>query len=211
VTPTTVRSWIDPGCPWAWQGAVWLRGLAEAGLVELDWNIFSLELNSSEMDAPFWEACVRHGESLVALALARREGGNEAVDRLYRELGRRLHVEKQETSPVLVRAAAAASGMADLVDRAIAMPELTEEVRLEFLDARRASVFGVPTLGIGDLPVVYGPVFALAPEGAEAEDLWEHTLWLMERPDFFEMKRWPRNIRPGQTAPGVVASSITDP
>lgn len=211
MTPTPVRLWVDPGCPWAWQGAVWLRRLADAGVVELDWRIFSLELNSSEMDAPFWEACERQGESLVALALARREGGEHAFDALYRELGRSLHDEKQEGSPEMVRACAAAAGMPDLVDRAIAISELTEVVRQEFLDARRDSVFGVPTLGIADLKVVYGPVFAFAPEGEEAELLWEHTLWMAERPDFFEMKRWPRDIRPGETAPRTVASTVTDP
>ena len=209
MTLIAVRLWIDPGCPWAWQGAVWLRRLADAGIVELDWRIFSLELNSSESDTPFWEACQRYGESLVALALARREGG-EAFDRLYQELGRSLHEKKQETSPEIVRAAAAAAGMPDMVERALAVPDLTEEVRQEFLDARRESVFGVPTLGIGGLKVVYGPVFALAPDGEEAERLWEHTRWLAERPDFFEMKRWPRDIRPGETEPRTVASTVTD-
>ena len=68
----------------------------------------------------------------------------------------------------------------------------------------------MPTLGIAGLKVVYGPVFALAPDGEEAERLWEHTRWLAERPDFFEMKRWPRNIRPGETEPRTVASTVTD-
>jgi hypothetical protein len=190
---------------------VWLRRLADVNVVELHWRIFSLELNSSESDAPFWEACKRQGESLVALALARREGGDEAFDRLYRELGRSLHDEKQETSPEVVRAAASAAGIPDLVDRALAMNELTEEIRQEFVDARHDSVFGVPTLGIADLSVVYGPVFALAPGGDDAQSLWEHTLWLAERPDFFEMKRWPRDIRPGETGPRTVASTVTDP
>ena len=122
MTRTTVRLWVDPGCPWAWQGAVWLRRLADAGVVELDWHIFSLELNSSEMDAPFWEACARHGESLVAIALARREGNGDSFDGSIGEIGRRLHDEKLENSPALVRDAAAAAGMPDLVDRAIAIP-----------------------------------------------------------------------------------------
>jgi Predicted dithiol-disulfide isomerase involved in polyketide biosynthesis len=211
MTRIPVRLWVDPGCPWAWQGAVWLRRLADTGVVQLDWRIFSLELNSSELDAPFWEACQRQGEALVALALARREGGNEAFDRLYGELGNRLHEEKQEISPELVRACADAAGVPDLVDRAIAMPELTDEIRQEFLDARQEGVFGVPTLGIADLKVVYGPVFALAPEHDEAVRLWEHTLWMASRPDFFEMKRWPRDIRPGETAPRTVASTVADP
>src|SRR5207247_2606422 len=56
-TPIPVRLWIDPGCPWAWQGALWLRRIAAAGRVEIDWRIFSLELNASEPSMPFWEAC----------------------------------------------------------------------------------------------------------------------------------------------------------
>ena len=199
MTPIPVGLWVDPGCPWAWQGAVWLRRLADAGRVELDWRIFSLELNASEPDIAFWDACRRDGEALLGLALARREGGNPAFERLYVSLGRRLHDEKQEPSMELTRAAAADAGMADLVERAIAMPELTEEVRREFLDARDQSVFGVPTLAIADTKVVYGPLFALAPDGEDAERMWEHTLWLAERPDFFELKRWPRDIRPGET------------
>ena len=198
MTPVPVGLWVDPGCPWAWQGAVWLRRLAESGRVELDWRIFSLELNSSETDTPFWDACQREGEALVALALARREGGNDAFEHLYVALGRRLHDEKGKPSAELVRAAAAEAGMTDLVERAIAIPELTEEVRREFHDARDQSVFGVPTLKIAGTKVVYGPLFALAPEGEDAERMWEHTIWLVERPDFFELKRWPRDIRPGE-------------
>ena len=211
MTPTPVRLWVDPSCPWAWQGAVWLGRLSDAGLVTLDRRIFSLELNASEPETPFWDACRRHGESLVALALARREGGDDAFDRLYREIGRRLHQDKEETSPELIRAAAAAAGMPHVVDRAVAMPDVADEVRQEFLDARQESVFGVPTLGVADRKVVYGPVFALAPDGDEAAELWEHTMWLIERPDFFEMKRWPRDIRPGATAPVTVVSTVKDP
>lgn len=211
MTPKPVRLWVDPSCPWAWQGAVWLRRLEEAHVVDLDWRIFSLELNSSPPDTPFWDACSRHGESLVALALARREGGGEAFDRLYLEIGHRLHEEKQEPSPEVVRAAAEATGMADIVDRAIGMPDLADEVRQEFRDARRESVFGVPTFGVADQKVVYGPVFALAPVADDVLQLWEHTLWLIERPDFFEMKRWPRDIRPGADAESGVSSGTGDP
>ena len=199
--PVPVGLWIDPGCPWAWQGAEWLRRLAVAGRVELHWRLFSLELNALPPATPFWEACQRDGEALVALALARREGGDLAVERLYDAIGHRLYVEKQEPSPELVRNAAGDAGMPGIVDRAVGMDELTEEVTQEFLDARGRSVFGVPTLQIGDTKVIYGPIMALAPEGEEADRMWEHTLWLAERDDFFELKRWPRDIRPGQTAP----------
>lgn len=199
--PVPVGLWIDPGCPWAWQCSVWLRRLAANGVVELDWRLFSLELNALPDDTPFWDACQRDGEALVALALARREGGPEAFERLYHEIGSRVHEEKQEPESEVVREAAAAAEMPEVVDRAVAIDEIADEVRREHLDARQRSVFGVPTLQIADNKVVYGPIMALAPEGDEAERLWEHIGWLAERPDFFELKRWPRDIRPGQTGP----------
>ena len=205
MTPIRVGLWIDPGCPWAWQTAVWLRELAAHGRVELDWRIFSLELNALPPETPFWEACQRDGEALVALALARREGGNPAFERLYESIGSRLHVEKQEPSPDVVRAGAEDAGMPGIVDRAVAVSDLTEEITQESVDARARSVFGVPTLQIGEAKVLYGPIMALAPRGDEADRMWEHTRWLAERDDFFELKRWPRDIRPGQTAPRTEA------
>ena len=203
MTPTRVGLWIDPGCPWAWQGAVWLRRLAVHGRVTLDWRLFSLELNALPPGTPFWDACRRDGEALVALALARHEGGNQGFERLYDAIGRRLYVDGQEPSPAAVRAAADEAGMPGLVDRAVAMSGLTEEVTQEFVDARGRSVFGVPTLQIGDAKVLYGPIMARAPLGEEADRMWEHTRWLAERDDFFELKRWPRDVRPGQTAAGT--------
>jgi len=213
-TPIPVRLWIDPGCPWAWQGALWLRRIAAAGRVEIDWRIFSLELNASEPSTPFWEACQRQGESLVALALARRQGGAVAFERLFLAFGERLHREGREPSGGLFREAAFHAGMPDVIDDAVGLPDLAEEVRREFQDARHEDVFGVPSLGIGDAKVVYGPVLALAPEGNDAERLWEHTRWLAERPDFFELKRWPRDIRPGEAglrrvSVGTAASDVT--
>jgi len=203
LTPIPVGVWIHPGCPWAWQTAVWLRGLSRAGWIELDWRLFSLELNALPPETPFWEACQRDGKALVALALARHEGGNAAFERLYDAIGRRLHGEKLDPGPEVFRAAAAEAGMADIVDRAVAIDELTDEIRGEFQDARRRSVFGVPTLQIADAKGLYGPIMALAPEGREAEELWTHMSWLAARPDFFELKRWPRDLRPGQSAPPI--------
>ncbi|MGZ6546158.1 MAG: DsbA family oxidoreductase [Actinomycetota bacterium] len=200
-TPVTV--WVDPGCPWAWQTVIWLRDLAADGLVRLDWKSFSLELNASEPETPFWEACTRQGASLVSLALAHREGGNGAYERLFVALGRRLHTDGEPMSDGLLREAAAEAGMPDVADRARAMPELADEVRRAYVEARELDVFGVPTLQIGDAKTIYGPIIARAPEGAESLQLWEHTRWLAERPDLFELKRWPRDIRPGEREPSA--------
>ena len=196
--PAFVTLWVDPSCPWAWQGARWLRDLAARGTVTIEWKLFSLELNASEPDTPFWEACELYGDALVALALARREGGNALFELLYVAYSARKHDANGDPSAAAVGEAARDAGLGGILERALATPDLAGEIAAEFHAARDQSVFGVPTLKIGDTKVVYGPLFALAPEGEDAERMWEHVRWLAERPDFFEMKRWPRDVRPGE-------------
>jgi len=62
-------------------------------------------------------------------------------------------------------------------------------------------VFGVPTLGIAEHKVVYGPIIANAPTGDDALALWDDVRRFAERDDLFELKRWPRDVRPGQRVP----------
>jgi len=200
--PTPVRVWIDPSCPWAWQTSLWLRDLRDRGVVELSWSIFSLELNASDPSVPFWEACARHGESLVSLALARRERGHEGFEALYSALGDRVHERKEGPTLEHIVEAAAHAGMGDLPDRARVEADLVEEVTAEFLDARTQDVFGVPTLRIRTDKVIYGPLVAVAPRGDDAVALWEQTRGLSARRDFFELKRWPRDVRAGEKPAG---------
>ena len=193
-----VRVWIDPSCPWCWQTSRWLFDLRGAGRVALSWSIFSLELNASPDGAPFWDAASRHGESLVALALARRRSP-DAFECLYLALGQRLHDQGREISPALVREAADAARLPGLVDQAIALPDLVTEITDEFYRARDASVFGVPTIQINADKVLYGPLLATPPDGKDIVVLWDQIKGLSSRPGFFELKRWPRDLRPGQS------------
>jgi predicted DsbA family dithiol-disulfide isomerase len=194
-----IRIWVDPACPWAWQTALWLQELRNRGLLTLEWKLFSLELNSSDPDTPFWEAAQRHGEAHVALLLARREGGEAAFEAYYSALGALRHDEKDDMSPQLARKAAAEAGMPDLVERAVADPILPDEVRREYLEARELDVFGVPTLKL--LPAgspIYGPILPLAPTGQDALDWWSAVRFTLEHPELYELKRWPRDRRPGR-------------
>ncbi len=195
-----VRVWIDPSCPWCWQTVNWLLDLRTAGVVALSWSIFSLELNASPDGAPFWESASRYGESLVALALARREGP-DAFERLYMALGERLHDNGSKISPALVRKAATDANLPGIVEQAVAMPDLVTEITDEFVRSRDASVFGVPTIRIGTDKVFYGPILATPPLDEDRLVLWEQVKGLSARPEFFELKRWPRDLRPGQHAP----------
>jgi predicted DsbA family dithiol-disulfide isomerase len=195
-----VRVWVDPGCPWAWQTITWLRDIRDRGLIELEWKLFSLEINSFEPDVPFWEAAGIHGESLVMLLLARDEGGPDGFEALYEALGALDHDDEHDVSPELVRKAAADAGMPDIVDRAVADPTLPDRIRTEYLEARALDVFGVPTLQIPGRAVIYGPILPLAPTGDDALEWWRTIRFALEHDDLYELKRWPRDRRPGQRA-----------
>jgi hypothetical protein len=171
--------------------------LRDEGLVSLDWRLFSLEVNTAGTEIPFSEAANRYGESLKALAFARREGGGAALEAYYAALGAILHDEPAPISPETTRRAAAAANMVDLVDRAAADPGLDDEIIEEYRRARELDVFGVPTLQLGESPVFYGPIMSRAPTGTEAITWWQHVSWLLGRNDIYEMKRWPRSGRPG--------------
>ena len=194
-----VRVWVDPSCPWAWQTVRWLIGLRDNGVVELSWSLFSLELNSSPPGTSFREAAPRHGRSLTALALAREEGGAPAFETLYAALGKLLHDEKEPTSPAMLRRAAVDAGFDDLPERADTT-ELDSALVEEYLEARKLDVFGVPTLRLAEHKVVYGPIIAHAPTGEDALSLWRDVYGFARRDDLFELKRWPRDVLPGEEA-----------
>ena len=152
--------------------------------------------------------------ALRALTLARREGGDDAIDRLYLALGRAIHEERRKIGerPVLDDAVAAAGLPADLLDRALADPTTWDEIVAEEADAvERLHAFGVPTLSIdGSLPGTFGPVINRVPRGPDALALWEHYRWLATNEDFFEIKKTrPRRRPTAEAQPAQTAASDT--
>jgi hypothetical protein len=204
VTPTNVTVWTDPSCPWAWQASKWLRYLEDRDLIRIEWRLFSLEVNAvreSDASAPvfFRDAATAHGDALVVLRAVLGERPDAFGD-VYAAIGERLHEDRRKDSRELVREAAAQVGVSELAERAFETPALGEEIVREHARARAESVFGVPTLRIEGSKAAYGPLIARAPEGEDAVELWAHTRFFIERPDFFELKRWPRDVRPGALA-----------
>lgn len=198
-----VELWVDPSCPWAWQTSTWLRGLRDGGDVEITWRLFNLEVNAvspggEDPGVGFLEASPRYGVAHLALALVRDEGGGHAFEALYVAIGRRLHERRREMSTEVLREAAAEAGMGDAAERAVSAGWLPGRLLEEHREARARDVFGVPTLTVDGSPPIYGPILPVAPEGTEALEWWAHVRWLAARPDFFELKRWPRASRPGQ-------------
>jgi 2-hydroxychromene-2-carboxylate isomerase len=199
----TIQFYFDPLCPWAWQGAVWIREVSAVRQIEVEWRLFSLFLINEHHEEFGPDVRARMLSGLRVLALVRREQGNEAAGDLYRAMGQRLHEArpKPEMSPELLREALASCAMEpSVLDAALSDPSTEDEVVSEHeAVVERVGAFGVPTIVLPSGRGIFGPVKAVAPIGEDAGELWDHVRWLAEQEDFFELKR-ARDRKPGLAA-----------
>jgi 2-hydroxychromene-2-carboxylate isomerase len=187
-----VQFYFDPLCPWAWITSLWIREVRRHRAIDVEWKFFSLAGVNDKPDQ--W-----HGPLRIA-ALAKREGGNEAVDRAYLALGRLFHERDHSFDEIDNLTNLAQPYLADmglepsLATRAFDDPSTLDDVMAdhqEALDKRGA--FGVPWLVVdGDERGFFGPVIGEDLRGEEAAELWDHFRWVGTRPYLYELKRGGR-------------------
>jgi 2-hydroxychromene-2-carboxylate isomerase len=194
----TVRFHFDPICPWAWQSSRWMRDVAQTRDVAVEWRVFSMQLAHEGKDDPLADRHAKSTPALRALALVRRNFGNEGVGRVYEAIGRRVHEGGEELDADVVRRALVDAGFdAGLVDEALQDESTIDAVRAEH-DAAVTEVgaFGVPTIVLESGRGLFGPVIATAPSREEAGELWDHVRFLIDADGFYELKR-ERDRKPG--------------
>jgi predicted DsbA family dithiol-disulfide isomerase len=183
--------YFDPLCPWSWRTSRWVREVQRLSPLQVQWRCFSLAIVNDYTDQEWGMAPLR------VAALAGREGGNEAVDRVYQAIGTALHEQKQDIRAegalrTVVPAALRGAGLdPELLQRALDDPSTVEAVRADHRQAHeRHGAFGVPWLVLDDQQFgFFGPVIDPVPQGQEALALWEHTAWMLTRPYLYEFKR----------------------
>jgi predicted DsbA family dithiol-disulfide isomerase len=194
-----VRFHFDPLCPWAWQTSKWMRAVEQVRDVGVEWRLFSLRLTNDPDGNPLADPGVKGTTALRTLALVGRRHGSDAVGRLYRSLGERVHERGEPQTSTTLEGALDDAGLdRSLVAMALADDETVTEVRADH-DAAVAEVgcFGVPTIVLDSGKGIFGPVVAQAPTGEAAGELWDHVRWLAEQDGFFELKR-ERDRGPGE-------------
>jgi predicted DsbA family dithiol-disulfide isomerase len=185
--------YVDPACPWAWRGYLWLREVREQRPLALDLRIFSLkEVNRQDKDNPESpEALIEPAE--LAMVLARRLGGDDAIERLYLALGKARHERRENLSTHSVIEAALEEAGLDrhLLQKALDDRSVHEEAAAEHrTSVEKYEAFGVPWLVFpGRNFGFYGPIVNPVPEGAAALELWSHVEWLFQQPYLYEIKR----------------------
>lgn len=187
--------YFDPICPWCYQTSRWARRLEELGVIELEWGVFSLELqNAGNEPEDLAQAHARSSRALRTAIAVRDAGGSAAVGAFYKELGERVH-ERGEAleEPATVEASLVDAGVdPGLCAAAWADPSTAERVAAEHRRlCERTRSFGVPTIILdgGDGPAIFGPVISEVPNDDDAVELWHHVSWLVRHATFAELKR----------------------
>jgi predicted DsbA family dithiol-disulfide isomerase len=186
-----VRFYFDPQCPWAWQGARWIREASRVRDLEVEWRLFSLQIvNTKEQHSPSARG-MAGATALRTLALVRRSEGNEGVARAYKTMGALVHDGGRRLSRTTIEDALADAGLdRSLVETALGDESTIDDVRTDHdAAADEVGCFGVPTMILASGKGIFGPVVATAPAGEEAGLLWDRVKWLTELDGFFELKR----------------------
>jgi 2-hydroxychromene-2-carboxylate isomerase len=204
---TSVEVFVDPSCPWAWITAQWIKEVAPQRELGLTWRSYCLEIRDDYGVAPTVPDKIRdvviaaHALSHRMLRIfeaARSRSGEEAVDALYTEWGRRFF-DGTVHDDALLAACLAASGLEPGL-LAAADDDTWDTPIVEAMDV--AYAFGgpktqTPTIVVdSDPPYGFkGPVMAPAPKGDAAVRLWDAIQVISQEPGFFEITR-PRTNRP---------------
>lgn len=192
-TPAHIQFHFDPLCPFAWRTALWAREARKVRPIEITWRFFSLEIANRHEGVAADYVNGMGWAALRTLALVRRTYGNEAVEKLYIQLGNAQHGRKEsiQQRSVVEDAVQRAGYNAGLVAEALADESTAQDVLHDHAEAvQRYHAFGVPTIALEGSDIgIYGPVIYTVPTGEEAGELWDHMHWALQYPNLFELKR----------------------
>lgn len=187
-----VTFWFDPSCPFTWRTSRWLLAVTEARGLAIDWRLMSLAiLNEDKPVADWLRARQEGGRRLGRLLVAVDEKyDTEAMERLYTEIGVRIHDAQREIEDRVLLEALEDAGLPDYLLSATEdgqMDEYLVESHYEGQD-RVGTESGSPILAIGEGPGFFGPVVVPIPEGESAEKLFDAVRLLSAVPEFSELK-----------------------
>jgi 2-hydroxychromene-2-carboxylate isomerase len=188
-----ITFWLDPTCPFTWRTSRWVRDVAGRHGEDVNWRLMSLGILNEGKEIPEqYRAGMAWGAGVLrVLAAAGEQHGQQAVDRLYTEIGERIHERGAGRDAATLAEAIDAAGLPAGLAAAADDTTLDKTVRgsHDEAQARVGTPTGSPVTAIGDGSAFFGPVLAPVPEGAEADRLFEALRLLSTVPQFSELKR----------------------
>lgn len=189
----SVDFWFDPVCPWAWMTSRWMADVNERLNLDVQWHPFSLKiLNEATGSGSKSDAHDRGFKLGQLLVIVREQAGNDAVAKLYTELGNRIHLEQRSDTDAIIAESLAAADLDEAFADASHLHGDTSAVSLRESTQRGITAVG-PDVGIPIIAVngkaFFGPVVSPAPKGDDALMLWTALVASTQTPGFYELKR----------------------
>jgi len=200
--PVRVSIYIDPGCPWTWLAAGWLREVAPQRGLLLRWRSLSLvQRDGAELPPSVPEhirALASEGRIQRVFEALRAQSREDDIGGLYQLWGERLFGGPARTGPPeppaaeLVAELAAAVGL-PVEFAAAANDEAWGRALSDSLDVASKACGPhppSPTIVLDESPTgLSGPVFSPAPTGEAALRAWDAVGVLLAELGFFELRR----------------------
>lgn len=186
-----VDVYVDPACPWAWRGSRFMVEVTRHLPLTIAWRTFSLKLINEGKSHPRTKFHSLGLAALRALCIIRRDSGNDGFERLYSEIGSAAHDHRLDLSSSLLQGAVERAGFdASLIEAATTDPTTLSEVKEEHeIAVARVGAFGVPTIILSNGKGIFGPVLDSVPTGTSAVRLWTQVHDMINRNEFYELKR----------------------
>jgi 2-hydroxychromene-2-carboxylate isomerase len=198
-----VEFFFDPSCPWTWTASRWLATVAPERNLTVTWRTWSLPIKNEGRELPAsMPAALRDrilaGQAfsvgaLRVLAATGAEAGNEAVGRLYTEMGRRFHGDGGHNDRLIADALAAADLDAELA-AAAGEEKWDDPTRANMAEVREhiGDEVGVPIVALRrreGLAAMSGPILTEVPPKDRALALWDAVATVVTEPAVCELKR----------------------
>lgn len=194
-SPTPAEIWVDPACPFCWVTARWLVDeVVPHRDVEVRWRPISLFVKNEPPEGSRYHEVAWFTHRLLRVMESVRAGeGYDAVGRLYRELGARIHHD-DDTSFDPAEALAAAG--VDASHAAAFDDDAWDAAIRSGMDDGLALVgddVGTPIIAMensrGERAGYFGPVISRVPPTDQSLAMWDALTAMMDVDVFFELKK----------------------
>lgn len=199
--PREVQYWFDPICPWCWVTARWVVDEVRPHRdIQISWQPISLFFkNNPDPESEYYPASWFTHRLLRVVEAVRDTHGDEPIERLYWEYGRRIHHDRDRDFDAAdaLEAVGLDRGFAAAFEDESWDAEIRKrmDVGLELA----GNDIGTPIISFGNRsgePKAYfGPVITRVPPTEQAVAMWDALVAMMDVEGFWELKR-TRTERP---------------
>jgi len=163
--------YVDPSCPFAWITSRWLSEVQAQIPIELSIRLMSISVLNEDRDLEPWyrDFNDRAWGPARLLAAAAETHGEQVIGDLYRALGRRIHVQRQDFAAEVAVAALAEAGLLTSLAGAAGSTAYDGYLRRSHLEAVESlgDEAGTPMIHLDGKPL-FGPVLTQIPRGEQA-------------------------------------------